>query len=94
MSDYNSENCEILAMRTEQGFHPNTRMLLLHATGCPERPFEYIVGSYFTVRHYDGALGYERYDYSWDWGHYFWDFVEAAEYWKNEVIGGYQAEQI
>jgi len=26
-------------------------------------------------------------DYSWDWGHYFGDVVDAVDYWKSEVLG-------
>lgn len=83
MSYYNSENTKVLATCEKRG--GNTRMLLLHT--CKNGRLEYVIGSYFTETRYDGALGYERYDYSWDWGHYFRDFVEAADYWKHEVIG-------
>jgi hypothetical protein len=84
MSYYNSENTEILAMHTEEGFHPNTRMLLLHKTNCEHRPHEYVIGSYFTAK-WNPLV--EVFNYSWDWGHYFGSVVDAVDYWKREVLG-------
>ena len=80
---YNSENTHILATHEQAG--GNVRMLLMHETQNPRRPHEYVIGSYFHQKRYDGALGYERWDYEWDWGHYFSDIVNAVDYWK-EVI--------
>ena len=87
-SVYNSDNTEILAMHTVQNaYHPNTKMLLLHKFESGRK--EYVVGSYFQCVPYDGALGYECMDYSWDWGHYFAEdhFLEAVHYWEREVLG-------
>jgi len=80
MSNYNSENTKVLETYDDNG---NLRMLLLHDCGTRH---EYVIGSYFTETRYDGALGYERWDYSWDWGHYFSDIVHAVDYWKREVL--------
>lgn len=79
---YSSENTTILATCDKAG--GNRRMLLLHR--CDSGRLEYVVGSYFHERRYDGALGYERYDYEWDWGHYFSNVVDAVDYWKREVL--------
>ena len=83
MGNYNSENSEVLMMHTEEG--GNTRMLLLHF--CDDGRHEYVIGSYFQQKRHDGALGYERWDYEWYWGHYFDSFVSAATYWLSEVEG-------
>lgn len=83
MSGYNSENTQVLETVEQAG--GNLRMLLRHTHESGR--VEYIVGSYFTTSFYDGALGYERADYSWDWGHYFDDVVSAVDYWKAEVLG-------
>ena len=83
MSNYNSENTTILATHKAAG--GNTRMLLLHR--CGNGRLEYVIGSYFEQRFYDGFLGYERMDYSWYHGHYFSEPIEAIEYWKEEVLG-------
>ena len=83
MSNYNSENTHVLATCEQAG--GNTRMLLFHV--CESGRHEYVVGSYFQEHRYDGALGYERYDYEWDWGHYFGDAVSAVGYWLREVLG-------
>lgn len=85
MSNYNSINTKILAEHEQSG--GNTRMLLMHE--CRDGRIEYVIGSYFTKRWYDGAMGYEHMDYSWDWGHYFYDVVEAVNYWKREVLPNY-----
>lgn len=82
MSAYNSENTHILATVEQAG--GNKRMLLLHV--CGNGRHEYVIGSYFHERRYDGAMGYERWDYEWDWGHYFGDVVSAVDYWKGEVL--------
>lgn len=82
MSNYNSENTIVLATHVQAG--NNTRMLLLHT--CESGRLEYVVGSYFQQERYDGALGYEHVDYSWDWGHYFDDVVSAVNYWESEVL--------
>lgn len=82
MSNYNSENTTILATCEQAG--GNKRMLLLHE--CESGRLEYVIGSYFTEAFYDGALGYERVDYSWDWGHYFGDVVDAVDYWNRMVL--------
>lgn len=78
MSRYNSENSKVLENR-------NGKMLLLHE--FEDGRHEYIVGSNFTVTWYDGACGYMRQDYSWDWGHYFNNIVSAAMFWKEVAIG-------
>ena len=87
MSNYNSKNTKVLATHDDNG---NTRMLLMHEMDCGRR--EYVIGSYFTV---DVELG-DPYDregpafvdhYSWDWGHYFSDVVDAVRYWEREVLG-------
>lgn len=83
MSAYNSENTMILELHEQEG--GNMRMLLAHR--CENGNVEYVIGSYFTQTFYDGTLGYERWDYSWDWGHYFFDLVRAVDYWKREVLG-------
>ena len=88
MSDYNSENTVVLS--TTQHKDGNTRMLLLYTR--EDGSHEYIIGSYFKQEHYDGALGYERMDYSWYWGHYFNDLASAFDYWKEEVLGEGSAE--
>lgn len=85
MSKYNSENTKVLAMHTQTG--GNTRMLLYYEHGSCR---EFIIGSYFKAIYYDGALGYERFDYSWDWGHYFSNFEDAARYWLTEVLSNEQ----
>jgi hypothetical protein len=81
MSIYNSENTKVLATCNQDG---NMRMLLFHE--CDSGRHEYVIGSYFHETRYDGSLGYERYDYEWDWGHYFGDVVNAVDYWKREVL--------
>ena len=52
MSNYTSENTKVLA--THMWENPerggNMRMLLLHEKNDPHFPYEYIIGSYFTVR--------------------------------------------
>ena len=86
MSNYTSENTHILATHMQAG--GNRRMLLLHV--CEDGRHEYVIGSYFAEKHYDGALGYERWDYEWDWGHYFGGedgLLNAVDYWKREVLG-------
>ena len=83
MSCYNSENTTVLATCEQAG--SNTRMLLLHV--CESGRHEYVIGSYFHETRHDGALGYERWDYEWDWGHYFGSFEDAATYWLTEVRG-------
>lgn len=83
MSNYNSENTTILATHEQAG--GNTRMLLLHK--YESKRIEYVIGSYFHETRYDSSLGYERYDYEWDWGHYFGSIVDAVDYWKREVLG-------
>ena len=83
MSNYNSENTHILATHMEGG--DNRRMLLMHI--CGNGRHEFVIGSYFHEKRYSGALGYERWDYEWDWGHYFSDIVDAVEYWSTEVLG-------
>lgn len=82
MGRYNCDNTTVLETHLAPG--GNTRMLLMHTMENGNR--EYIIGSYFHETHYIGALGYERWDYEWDWGHYFQDVVSAVEYWKNEVL--------
>lgn len=82
MSNYNSENTKVLETYDDHG---NMRMLLFHE--CESGRREYVIGSYFTETRYDGALGYERWDYSWDWGHYFSNIANAAMYWRREVLG-------
>ena len=86
-SRYNSENTTILATQefTSEFRGTNTRMLLLHR--CDSGRLEYVIGSYFQERLYQGGFGYMRTDYSWDWGHYFNDVVAAVDYWKREVLG-------
>lgn len=83
MSNYNSENTTVLATHEQAG--GNKRMLLLHI--CENGRHEYVIGSYFQEHRYDGAMGYERWDYEWDWGHYFGSFDQAAMYWLEEVGG-------
>ena len=83
MSKYNSTNTHILA--THEAAGGNTRMLLFHI--CESGRHEYVIGSYFQQHHYDGALGYEHWDYEWNWGHYFSNVVNAVTYWKREVLG-------
>ena len=83
MGNYNSENTTILATHEQAG--GNKRMLLLHRYESGR--IEYVIGSYFHETRYDGSLGYERYDYEWDWGHYFGSIVDAVDYWKREVLG-------
>jgi len=83
MGEYNSTNTKILATCEQAG--GNTRMLLLHTYESGRD--EYIIGSYFHETRYDGLLGYEHWDYEWDWGHYFNDVVSAVDYWKREVLG-------
>ena len=78
---YNSENTTILATHDDGA---NKRMLLLHRHESGR--LEYVIGSYFHETRYDGSLGYERWDYEWDWGHYFGDVVSAVDYWKREVL--------
>ena len=80
MSRYNSENTTVLATHDDGA---NRRMMLLHRHESGR--LEYVIGSNFAEKRYDGALGYERYDYSWDYGHYFSDVVSAAEYWKGII---------
>ena len=82
MCSYNSTNTKILAEHEQDG--GNTRMLLFHEFDNGRH--EYVVGSYFTKKWYDGSLGYEHVDYSWDWGHYFNDIVDAVDYWKSAVL--------
>lgn len=83
MGNYNSENTIVLDTYEQDG---SERMLLLHMIDGGRR-LEYVIGRNFTESRYDGALGYERYDYSWDYGHYFFDIVRAIDYWKREVLG-------
>ena len=83
MSNYNSTNTYVLATHEQAG--GNTRMLLLHI--CENGRHEYVIGSYFQQMWYDGALGYEHLDYSWDWGHYFTSVTSAVAYWNSEVVG-------
>ena len=85
MGNINSGNTTILAIREEED--NNKKALLLHKFVDPRRKLEYIVCSHFEESHYDGCLGYEHYDYSWSWGHYFSDVVAAVNYWKREVLG-------
>lgn len=80
MSNYTSENTMVLAMHEQAG--GNTRMLLLHKTDYEQRPHKYVIGSYFTTV-WNGTC----YEYSWDWGHYFENVVDAVDYWKREVLG-------
>jgi len=75
---YNSENTKVLARREHAD--GNMRMLLLHE--FENGRLEYVVGSHFRETRYDGALGYERWDYDWYYGHYFSDVVSAVEFWK------------
>ena len=79
---YNSENTDVLATHDQGG---NKRMLLCHR--CESGRHEFVVGSYFHEKRHDGALGYERWDYEWDWGHYFSDIISAVDYWR-EVLEG------
>lgn len=88
MGNYDSENTTILATHEQVG--GNTRMLLLHK--CESGRLEYVIGSYFTVEcnlgdpfDMNGPAFVD--DYSWDWGHYFGLFEQAALYWLSEVIG-------
>lgn len=85
MSYYNSTNTHILATHKAAG--GNTRMLLMHECENPNRPYEFVIGSYFRQHYCDGELGCEHWDYEWDWGHYFGDVVNAVNYWNNEVLG-------
>lgn len=80
MGNYNSGNCIVLMKHGDGG-----KMLLLHTRYDGTQ--EYIVGSNFAETRYDGALGYEHMDYSWDWGHYFQDAGSAIDYWQHEVLG-------
>ncbi|MBQ9000479.1 MAG: hypothetical protein IJ087_01345 [Eggerthellaceae bacterium] len=87
MSNYTSENTEILAMHTDESrLHPNTRMLLLHR--CENGRLQYVIGSYFASV-WNGTC----YEYSWDWGHYFDEhngngaLFRAVHYWEREVLG-------
>ena len=96
MSDYNSGNTKILATCEKAG--GNTRMLLLHE--FMDGTLEYIIGSYF-LQEPRGHMSFTECpscknsipsvenltDYSWDWGHYFFDVVAAVDYWKEEVLG-------
>lgn len=81
MSNYNSTNTDILAMETQAG--NNTRMLLAHH--MDNGNMEYVIGSYFTTRHYVGSLEGDFYTYSWDWGHYFQSIFDAVDYWRSHV---------
>jgi len=88
MSNYNSRNTKILATHEQAG--GNTRMLLLHT--CDGGRFEYVIGSYFTVEcnlgdtfDMNGPAFVD--DYSWDWGHYFGEFIDAARYWEQVLAG-------
>lgn len=92
MSYYNSTNTEILATHTiENGSHPNTRMLLFHKFS--DGRAEFVIGSYFTQEEHVEQQGpFEVVtegivDYSWDWGHYFGELIDAVDYWKREVLG-------
>lgn len=77
MGRYNSENTIVLETYMQAG--NNKRMLLMHTMDNGDH--EYIIGSYFHESRYDGALGYERWDYEWYWGHYFSNVIAAAKYW-------------
>lgn len=83
MSGYNSDNTLVLATHEQIG--SNTRMLLLHVRR--DGTHEYIIGSYFKSAHNHGMLGYECWEYSWDWGHYFNNLVSAVDFWEAEVLG-------
>lgn len=76
---YNSENSTILT--TDENGH----MFLAKRT-CDGR-VEFVIGSNFKQHYYEGFGGYARTDYEWVWGHYFFNIVEAVEFWKNEVMG-------
>ena len=84
MGNHTSENSYVLATHEDAencGAAVNVRMLLMHV--CCDGRLQYVIGSYFTEHHYDGALGYECIDYEWDWGHYFdgeGAFERAVEY--------------
>ena len=80
MGKFNSKNTRILATYKE---NDGTIKVLLFYEG--ERVREFIVGSNFRETRYDGALGYEQYDYEWTWGHYFTSIIAAADYWRHEV---------
>ena len=88
MSNYNSENTKVLETYDDNG---NTRMLLMHEMDCGRH--EYVIGSYFTETPYarvtfgDVPTTKNLVEYSWDWGHYFQRFEDAARYWLDEVIG-------
>lgn len=83
MKNYNSTNTIILALH--ESSNDNVEVLLLHTR--VDGSNEYIVGSRFEQKLYDGALGYEHMDYSWIWGHYFEDVVHTVDYWKRNVLG-------
>ena len=80
MSNYTSENTEILAMHTEERYISNTRMLLHHVFESGRT--EFVIGSYFT-----SVWNGKCYEYTWDWGHYFGSFEQAAMYWLQDVHG-------
>lgn len=85
MSNYSSENTTILAMHEQEG---SKRALLLHRYAGDGR-LEYVVVSNLAQTRYDGALGYERIDYSWDWGRYFGnDVTSAVKYWEEILAEG------
>ena len=84
MSWYNSENTKVLATHLQED--GNLRMLLLHEMSSGR--IEYVIGSYFTeTTEISSCQEYERTDYSWDWGHYFSDVVDAVRYWERDVLG-------
>lgn len=88
MSNYNSKNTKVLATHDDNG---NMRMLLMHE--CDSGRIEYVIGSYFTETPYarvtfgDVPTTENLVEYSWDWGHYFGSFEQAAMYWLTEVGG-------
>ena len=91
---YNSKNTVILATHDKKHLNEvNKRMLLLHT--CENGKQEYVIGSYFQQKPHIEMLGNTGIevvtegltDYEWDWGHYFFDVVSAAEYWKKVLEG-------
>lgn len=88
---YNSENTHILA--THEDNRGNMRMLLHYRGECKS---EFVIGRSFevgeerkrTVTEAFGGIATDRYreTYSWECGHYFQDFEDAADYWRREVL--------